>query len=131
MVSKNPRQNVNRTALKGDKKRPTWAKKEIVRLILAVLIFACCFIGKACIPSVQSQFTPMLQNLLSCSCDFEEAVRCFSTQLEDGNDVGDALEAFCATAFATQTSQKETAATADRTALVRTLAYPGTLADGF
>lgn len=49
----------------------------------------------------------MLQNLLSCSCDFEEAVRCFSAQLEGGGNVGDALEDFCVTGICCAADQSD------------------------
>mgnify|MGYP000999240443 CR=1 FL=1 len=131
MARKNIRKSISRNSPKQNKRPPTWVKKEMARLVAAILIFAGCFIGKSCIPAVQSQFAPMLQNLLSCSCDFEEAVRCFSAQLESGNDVGDALEDFCVTAFAAQTSQRETESNPERVALMNTIAYCGTLTDGY
>ena len=125
----------NRNRLKPEeRKRTAWMKRELLRLLAAGLIFLGCWVGKTCVPKVQDQFGPMLQNLLSCSCDFEEAVRCFSAQLEGGGDVGDALEDFCVTAFAVQpTSQNSDVSDADveRFALRSTLTYRGTLTDGF
>ena len=115
----------------GDKKRTAWMKREFLRLIVAMFIFLGCWIGKTCVPKVQDQIGPMLQNLLSFSCDFEEAVRCFSSQLEGGGNVGDALEDFCVTAFAVQTTSQKSDVTVEQFALKNTLAYRGTLADGF
>lgn len=131
MASGRTKKGGNRTRpAPGEQKRAAWMKREILRLVAAGLIFLGCWVGKTCMPKVQDQFGPMLQNLLSCSCDFEEAVRCFSAQLEGGGNVGDALEDFCVTAFAVQpTSQTDGAV--ERFALRNTLAYRGTLANGF
>ena len=67
----------------------------------------------------------------SCSCDFEEAVRGVSAQLEGGGDVGDALEDFCVTAFAAQPTGEESDLNGGQFALRNTIAYPGKLTDGF
>ena len=76
-----------------------WVKREGIRLGAALLIFALCYVGARWVPAVKAQAEPFLRNILSCSCDFEEAVRCFSTQMEQGGGVQDALEDFCVTAF--------------------------------
>lgn len=135
VTSGQSRKRVNRSRpTQGDQKRAAWMKREILRLMVAGLIFLGCWVGKTCVPKVQDQFGPMLQNLLSCSCDFEEAVRCFSAQLEGGGDVGDALEDFCVTAFAVQPASQNTDVNdvdVERFALRNTLAYRGTLTDGF
>ena len=132
MTGGHTRKGANRSRLTpGDRRRAAWMKREMLRLMAAGLIFLGCWVGKTCVPKVQDQFGPMLQNLLSCSCDFEEAVRCFSAQLEGGGDVGDALEDFCVTAFAVQPTSQSAGETVERFALRNTLAYRGTLTDGF
>lgn len=132
MTGGHTRKGANRTRLTpGERRRAAWVKREILRLMAAGLIFLGCWVGKTCVPKVQDQFGPMLQNLLSFSCDFEEAVRCFSAQLEGGGDVGDALEDFCVTAFAVQPTGQNTDENVERFALRNTIAYRGTLTDGF
>ena len=132
MTNKRTRKSINGSRpTPGDKKRVAWMKREILRLGFAGIIFLSCWIGKSFVPGAQDQFGPMLQNLLSCSCDFEEAVRCFSAQLEGGGDVGDALEDFCVTAFAAQPTGEESDLNGGQFALRNTIAYPGKLTDGF
>lgn len=131
MTDKQFKRNVDRSKLPGKRKSSLWVRRELIRLTAALLIFGGCMIGKNYVPAIQDRLTPMLQNLLSCSCDFEEAVRCFSTQLESGSDVGDALEEFCVTAFAAQTSQQDVNSNPERVALMNTLSYSGTLTNGY
>ena len=86
-----------------DWRRRARIRREGLRLLCAGLLCLACWIGLRCLPGVRVRVWPVLENLLSCSCDFEEAVRCFSAQMEGEGDVGAALEDFCVTAFAAQT----------------------------
>lgn len=101
---------------------PRWVKRAGVRLGVALLIFALCYVGIRWVPGVKDQAQPFLQNMLSCSCDFEEAVRCFSVQMEQGDDVTDALEEFCVTAFAVQPTGTSTSLQGEYAPFVNTLA---------
>lgn len=102
--------------------RSGWVRREGIRLGAAVLVFALCYVGIKWIPAVKQQAAPFLQNILSCSCDFEEAVRCFSAELEQGNNVGDALEDFCVTAFAVQPTSASSVLEGEYSAFVNTVA---------
>lgn len=101
---------------------PRWVKQAGLRLGVALLIFTLCYVGVRWVPGVKAQVQPFLQNMLSCSCDFEEAVRCFSTQMEQGDDVTDALEEFCVTAFAVQPTGTSTSLQGEYALFVNTLA---------
>lgn len=92
---------------------PRWVKREGIRLGAALVIFALCYVGTRWVPALKTQAEPFLRNILSCSCDFEEAVRCFSTQMEQGGGVQDALEDFCVTAFAVQPTGASTSLQGD------------------
>lgn len=113
-------------------RRTARAKREGLRLLCAGLIFFGCWFSLRCVPGVRARVSPVLENLLSCSCDFEEAVRCFSAQVEGNGDVGTALEDFCVTAFAVQpTAASGTDASVHQLALREALAYPETLSAGY
>ena len=93
------------------------------RLGAALLIFALCYVGARWVPAVKAQAEPFLRNILSCSCDFEEAVRCFSTQMEQGGGVQDALEDFCVTAFAVQPTSTSTSLQGDYSPFLNALSW--------
>ena len=100
-----------------------WVKREGIRLGAALLIFALCYVGARWVPAVKAQAEPFLRNILSCSCDFEEAVRCFSTQREQGGGVQDALEDFCVTAFAVQPTSTSTSLQGDYSPFLNALSW--------
>ena len=100
-----------------------WVKREGIRLGAALLIFALCYVGARWVPAVKAQAEPFLRNILSCSCDFEEAVRCFSTQMEQGGGVQDALEDFCVTAFAVQPTSTSTSLQGDYSPFLNALSW--------
>lgn len=100
-----------------------WVKREGIRLGAALLIFALCYVGVRWVPTVKAQAEPFLRNILSCSCDFEEAVRCFSTQIEQGGGVQDALEDFCVTAFAVQPTSTSTSLQGDYSPFLNALSW--------
>ena len=79
--------------------------------------------GARWVPAVKAQAEPFLRNILSCSCDFEEAVRCFSTQMEQGGGVQDALEDFCVTAFAVQPTSTSTSLQGDYSPFLNALSW--------
>ena len=101
----------------------SWVKREGIRLGAALLIFALCYVGARWVPAVKAQAEPFLRNILSCSCDFEEAVRCFSTQMEQGGGVQDALEDFCVTAFAVQPTSTSTSLQGDYSPFLNALSW--------
>lgn len=119
---------VKRTSQRTTKKKQnsappsSWARREGLRLGAAVLAFALCYVSIKWLPAVKQQIAPFLQNILSCSCDFEEAVRCFSAELEQGNGVGDALEDFCVTAFAVQPTSTSAVLEGEYSPFVNTVA---------
>ena len=100
-----------------------WVKREGIRLGAALLIFALCYVGARWVPAVKAQVEPFLRNILSCSRDFEEAVRCFSTQMEQGGGVQDALEDFCVTAFAVQPTSTSTSLQGDYSPFLNALSW--------
>ena len=100
-----------------------WVKREGIRLGAALLIFALCYVGARWVPAVKAQAEPFLRHILSCSCDFEEAVRCFSTQMEQGGGVQDALEDFCVTAFAVQPTSTSTSLQGDYSPFLNALSW--------
>ena len=93
-----------------------WVKRAGIRLGAALLIFALCYVGVR-------WAEPFLRNILSCSCDFEEAVRCFSAQMEQGGSVQDALEDFCVTAFAVQPTGTATSLQGDYSPFLNALRW--------
>lgn len=100
-----------------------WVKWEGIRLGAALLIFALCYVGARWVPAVKATAEPFLRNILSCSCDFEEAVRCFSAQMEQGGGVQDALEDFCVTAFAVQPTSTSTSLQGDYSPFLNALSW--------
>lgn len=121
MSQRSSRQNTAKK--RGCPKGSTRIRREGMRLGAALLIFVLCYSAAKWIPAVKHQVMPFLQNILSCSCDFEEAVRCFSTGLEQGDDVGGALEEFCVTAFAVQPTSAGTAMEGEYAVLADTAAW--------
>ena len=119
----------------GAEKRALRGRKKLVQLLCALVIFSVCWVSVRYIPGLRNRAAPILENLLTCSCDFEEAVRCFSARMEKGDDVGTALEDFCVTAFAVQTvhdAPRDSAQTSYiRLALREALACPETSVSGF
>ena len=106
-------------------------RRSSLRLLCAGLIFAVCWLGLRCVPGARERFAPVLENLLTCSCDFEEAVRCFSAGMEEEGDMGAALEAFCVTAFAAQTGTADTRTDPGQLALRASLRCPEPLSHSF
>lgn len=100
-----------------------WVKRAGIRLGAALLIFALCYVGVRWAPGVKTAAEPFLRNILSCSCDFEEAVRCFSAQMEQGGSVQDALEDFCVTAFAVQPTGTATSLQGDYSPFLNALRW--------
>ncbi len=100
-----------------------WVRRAGIRLGAALLIFALCYVGVRWAPGVKAAAEPFLRNILSCSCDFEEAVRCFSAQMEQGGSVQDALEDFCVTAFAVQPTGTATSLQGDYSPFLNALRW--------
>ena len=123
---KRPQQETGR-----QRRRAGRVKREGLRLLCAGLIFVFCWFGTKCVPGVRNRMLPVLESLLTCSCDFEEAVRCFSARMEGDGDMGTALEEFCVTAFAVQTTASPVANDPNQLALQAALQYPETPTAGF
>lgn len=119
-----PKQRPSKTAKPSHRSARSagWVKRAGVRLGVALLLFALCYVGIRWVPGMREQAKPFLENMLSCSCDFEEAVRCFSVQMEQGDGVKEALEEFCVTAFAVQPTGTSTSLQGEYAPFVNTLA---------
>lgn len=77
-------------------------RRELQRLLAAMLLFAFCFVGKQFFPQQTEAGTTVLRNMLTTSVDFEDAFSGLGHDLADGKGIAQSVGSWCVTVFAPQ-----------------------------
>lgn len=77
-------------------------RRELQRLLAAMLLFAFCFAGKKLFPQQTETGTAVLRNMLTTSVDFEDAFSGLGHDLADGKGIAQSVGSWCVTVFAPQ-----------------------------